>query len=101
MTPFNSTFDVARLPAIHFANGAVEQLPGIIAGYHGNVLLVTGKASFLATAHWQNLTRALDQRHIRWFQFGVADEPSPQLVDDAVARHRQDAISDRSTSGEP
>jgi len=92
LPPFNSHFDVARLPAIHFADGAIAQLPQIIAGYQGNVLLVTGKASFLATDHWQQLSAELDARDIRWQQFGVADEPSPQLVDEAVARFRDDEI---------
>jgi alcohol dehydrogenase len=92
MTLFNTTFEVARLPAIRFADGAIGQLPQIIAGYGGNALLVTGKASFLATAQWQSLTAELDRLEIAWHQFGVADEPSPALVDEAVALHRDHDI---------
>ena len=86
MTPFNSTFDVARLPAIHFADGAIADLPEMIAKYAGQALLVTGRASFLETAHWRSLTAALDAQDTPWQQFSVADEPSPRLVDEAVAQ---------------
>ena len=93
MTPFNSQFDVARLPAIRFADGAIDRLPEIIAGYRGNALLVTGKASFPATDHWSKLTATLDQQGTGWHQFCVADEPSPQLIDKAVAAHRDHHIA--------
>ena len=92
MQPFNSTFDIARLPAIHFADGAIAQLPDIVAGYKGKALLVTGQSSFLATPHWKTLTAALNARSIGWRQCAIADEPSPQLVDDAVAQFRDNEI---------
>jgi len=92
MQPFNSTFNVARLPAIHFAEGAVSQLPNIIAGYQGTALLVTGQRSFLATPHWKTLTSELNAQGISWRQCAIADEPSPQLVDDAVDQFRENDI---------
>jgi len=92
MQPFNSTFNVARLPAIHFAEGAVSQLPNIIAGYQGTALLVTGQRSFLATPHWKTLTSELNAQGISWRQCAIADEPSPQLVDDAVDQFRDNDI---------
>jgi len=92
MQPFNTSFEVARLPAIRFANGAIQQLPEIIAAYRGNALLVTGQRSFLATSHWKILTSALNAQGITWRQCAIADEPSPQLVDDAVAQFRDNDI---------
>lgn len=92
MIPFNSRFDVARLPAIHFADGAIADLPDIVAGYDGTVLLVTGRASFLATGHWRSLTESLQRQDIRWLQFSVEDEPSPRLVDEAVARFAAESV---------
>lgn len=86
MIPFNGQFSVARLPEIRFGDGTIGQLPEIIQGYRGAALLVTGKASFLNTPHWADLTRELEQRAIEWHQFGVDDEPSPSLVDSAVSR---------------
>jgi alcohol dehydrogenase class IV len=92
MIPFNNSFKVARLPAIHFADGAIDTLPQLIAGYRTPVLLVTGRASFLETAHWKNLTAALDGQGTAWQQLGVADEPSPQRVDEAVQRFAKQEI---------
>lgn len=86
MIPFTDHFAVARLPEIRFGDGAIEQLPDVIQGYQGAALLVTGRASFLNTSHWTELTEQLDQRSIEWHQFGVDDEPSPTLVDAAVSR---------------
>ena len=84
MINFNHSFDVARLPEIKFAPGAINALPETIARYGGCVLLITGKASFLTSPHWQTLTSALDKAQIVWHHFSVEDEPSPQIVDSAV-----------------
>lgn len=92
MNTFNSQFEVARLPAIKFAHGAIEQLPKVIATYGDSVLLVTGAGSFKNTPHWPALTQALDAASIRWHHTRVTDEPSPQLVDQAVATYRKEGI---------
>lgn len=88
MTPFNASFNVARLPAVQFANGAIQQLPEIIKGYGPNVMVVTGAASFLTTIHWPKFKRALSAEGGEWAHVIVAEEPSPQLVDQAVAEYK-------------
>lgn len=88
---FNSSFNVARLPAIHFAAGAIQQLPEMVARYGNNVLLVIGAGSFKNTPHWPALTRALEDAGVFWHHTRVTDEPSPQLVDRVVAQfHAED-----------
>jgi alcohol dehydrogenase len=87
MTSFDP-FNVARLPEIRFGAGTVEQLPQVLAGYGRKVLLVTGRSAFVNTRHWPALQQALESRGIGWHRVTVADEPSPQLVDEAVAAHR-------------
>lgn len=92
MLHFNELFKVARLPAIEFAPGSIERLPEIIADYGQRVLLVTGRNSFQSTPTWFRLNKALHQRGITWRPVIVDDEPSPELVDQAVAEHRGEAL---------
>jgi len=87
MQPFPA-FNVARLPEIRFGAGTLEQLPEVLSGYGRRVLLVTGRGSFINTPHWPALQQALAEQGIDWQRVTVADEPSPQLVDEAVASHR-------------
>jgi len=92
MLYFNPTFNVARLPAIEFAPGAVARLPEIIARYGRHVLLVTGRRSFQSTPIWFELNKQLHARGITWRPVMVDDEPSPELIDAAVAEHRGEAL---------
>ncbi len=86
MRPFNG-FNVARLPEIRFGSGSIRQLPEILAGYGGPALLVTGRSSFRKTIHWAALVERLAERAIGWELVTVEDEPSPALVDQAVAQY--------------
>lgn len=92
MLYFNPHFDVARLPAIHFGPGCIARLPDIIQRYGQGALLVTGRRAFQSTPAWLQLGKALHQREIRWWHLMVEDEPSPGLVDEAVAAHRDHDI---------
>ena len=77
-------FSIARLPRIEFGAGGIKKLPGLIVQYGNRVLLVTGQRAFLDSSHWPTLRATLDKADIGWEQVRVADEPSPQLVDEAV-----------------
>lgn len=81
-----ASFSVARLPEIRFGAGRVKEVPEAVAQFGNRVLIVTGGRSFLQTPHWSALQDGLRQRGIAWEHLQVAGEPSPQLVDDAVAR---------------
>ena len=82
------SFQVARLPEILFGTGRITELPDVIARYGGRALLVTGQSALRNSPHWGALVDGLRDRGIRWQQLSVLDEPSPQLVDAAVAEHR-------------
>lgn len=82
-------FDIARLPRIIFGAGTRGRLPALAAQYGRRVLLVTGARSFQASAHWAELTAGLQRAGIESLQIAVHDEPSPQLVDDAVRQFRE------------
>jgi len=84
-------FSIARLPRIVFGSGVFDQLPAIIAGYGSQVLLVTGAHSYKNLPGWQSFIDQLNHHGIRWEQCCVAQEPSPDLIDNIVQ-----AMSDRS-----
>ncbi len=92
MIPIGS-FVVARLPRLHFGRGSFTLLPQIVHGYGQQVLLVLGRASFAQSPHAQWLKDALSQQGIAYTIFHVTDEPSPQLVDDAVAQLKAHAFA--------
>ncbi len=81
-------FSIARLPRIEFGAGSILKLPALLGRYGKRVLLVTGSASFFATPQWAALNGALQKQDFSWEVFKVDGEPSPQLVDDAVAALR-------------
>jgi alcohol dehydrogenase len=91
MDPF-SAFQVARLPEIRFGAGTFDSLPEILAGYGQRILLVTGRRSLQQSPRWQHLESQLGTLGIRHHQVVVDGEPSPELVDEAVAQHRHHEI---------
>ena len=81
-------FSVGRLPRIVFGAGVFHEIPPI-ARHHGQcVLIVTGNRSLRATRNWPVLLDGLRVAGMHWEDLTVEGEPSPQLVDDAVALFR-------------
>ena len=91
MNPY-AAFQVARLPEIRFGRGTLDELPAVLSGFGQRVLLVTGKRSLQATAYWPRLLAGFEGAGLRWSHVTVDDEPSPETVDQAVQRHRDDQI---------
>ncbi len=85
-------FTVARLPHVEFGAGAIEGLPDAVARLGGRALLVTGARAFRASPYWPRLLAALVDRDIEVATQTVSGEPSPAVVDDAVAAHRETDI---------
>jgi len=81
-------FSIARLPRIEFGTGSIMKLPAILARYGKRVLIVTGARSLLAMPQWEWLSGTLREQGFSWETFRVTDEPSPMLVDEAVATLR-------------
>ncbi|MBI5330293.1 MAG: iron-containing alcohol dehydrogenase [Betaproteobacteria bacterium] len=81
-------FSLARLPRIEFGPGSLARLPDLIAPYGKRVLLVTGGSSFIDGPHGVRLAEALRRDGFTWETVRVPGEPSPALVDEAVATHR-------------
>ena len=81
-------FSIARLPRIEFGAGSIAKLPDLIAQYGNRILLVTGQRSFSQSSSWSPFAAVLQKAGIAWEQVHIADEPSPQQVDEAVQQFR-------------
>lgn len=85
-------FNLARLPRIDFGVGAIARLSAKIAVYGPRVLVVVGARSFTDGPHWPVLATSMAEKGIAWDIVHVPGEPSPALVDDTVAQHRDHGI---------
>jgi alcohol dehydrogenase class IV len=90
--PWSGAFTLGRIPTIEFGRGRVARLPAIVTGHGRRALLVTGARSFRATAAWAALVDGLSAAGVETREMTVSGEPSPDLVDDAVARFAPDGI---------
>ncbi len=88
MTPFT----LARLPRVRFGRGTLAELPDLLASYGTRLLLVTGQRAFTEGPAWDGLRTALTDRGFTWEHLRVDGEPSPQEVDEAVARFKASGI---------
>jgi alcohol dehydrogenase class IV len=82
-------FDIPRLPRIVFGAGRISELATLAAGYGTQVLMVTGRRSFRDGPAWTPLVAGLEAAGLAWDHLAVPGEPSPDLVDGAVADRRQ------------
>ena len=81
-----SGFSIARIPRIEFGCGAIIKVTGLCRQYGSRVLLVTGARSFQSTIQFERLKSDFASANLHLAVFTVDGEPSPQLVDDAVAQ---------------
>jgi len=86
----SAPFAVARLPRLVVGPGRLAELPDVAAAFGRHALLVTGARSFRESAAWDPLIVALEAAGIAWEHLAVSGEPSPELVDGAVAARRAD-----------
>ena len=87
-----SPFSVSALPRIVFGAGSIKQLPELMQSFGKRALIVTGSRSLRASLHWQALLDALKGKGFSWEDMVVCDEPSPQMVDQAVRIYRHAGI---------
>ncbi|NJN24914.1 MAG: iron-containing alcohol dehydrogenase [Cyclobacteriaceae bacterium] len=81
-------FKFAASPAIIFGSGKLSLLPKHIEGYGKSILLVTGKHSFVQSAHWKKLGNLFETTHISWEHCVVEKEPTPGIIDGYVSQYR-------------
>ncbi len=83
-------FGVARLPRLVVGPGRIAELPALVASLGRSALLVSGTRSFRESAAWAPLVAGLEAAGLAWDHVAVAGEPSPEIVDGAVAARRSD-----------
>ncbi len=86
-------FSLGRLPRIVFGSGTVSRVPELAAGHGHRVLLVTGGRSLAAMGRRDTLVAGLSTAGVALAgEVAIVDEPSPSVVDGAVAAWRDDGI---------
>lgn len=91
--PALPAFVLGRLPRIEFGTGTVARVPDVVARHGRRVLLVTGGRSFAASGRKEALLASLAARGIAVAgDAAILDEPSPAVVDEAVAAQRDAGV---------
>ncbi|MCF8360087.1 MAG: iron-containing alcohol dehydrogenase [Prolixibacteraceae bacterium] len=83
-------FTVSRIPELIFGAGKIEILPQLLEKYGKHFLIVTGKGSFSETEQGKRFFNNLTIKGFRLKFYPVNHEPSPEVVDMAVEKFRND-----------
>ncbi len=86
------SFEVARLPRIVFGEGSFARVGAEVAVFGNRALLVVGSRSLATGKRLSQLQVQLAGAGVTFEILAVEDEPTPELVDAAVERHRGDDI---------
>lgn len=81
-------FTIARLPKIVFGTGVIDTLPQEILRFGKKALIVMGARSFAQSDTWARLQAQLVDAGVIISALNIPGEPSPELIDDAVASHQ-------------
>ena len=86
------SFNFAKIPHIIFGSGKVKELYKIIPKFGKNVFFVIGGSSLKSSGKLDEITSGLESRSIAYSFISIAEEPSPSLIDDSVAKFRGENI---------
>ncbi|MBC7187499.1 MAG: iron-containing alcohol dehydrogenase [Calditrichaeota bacterium] len=87
-----ASFSFSRTPRIVFGCGSVARLPELVAQFGSRILLVTGTQALSASGKLQEIMAALRRVGVVVEHLTVAEEPSPQLVDEAAEALRPKSV---------
>ena len=74
-------------------NGKIAILPALIKLFGKSVILVTGEQSFIKSKHSEILLRGIEAAGIRHYNMTISGEPSPEIIDQAVAGFRDESVN--------
>lgn len=83
------SFRFASSPEIHFGEGMLHMLPQLISRFGKHAFLLTGARSFRESPFFKGLTQALTKAEINFEIIGIAEEPSPMLIDGMASKFRR------------
>jgi alcohol dehydrogenase class IV len=86
-------FQFARLPKILFKSGIITDLPGIARSYGNNIMLITGKNSFIQSRQAGNLFNGFEKGGIGYHIIAISGEPSPDIIDQTVKSYNNEDIN--------
>jgi alcohol dehydrogenase class IV len=86
-------FQFSKLPVIIFRSGIIAELASIAHKYGNKAILVTGKNSFLNSSQSERLFQSFEKNGIAYEVFSVSGEPSPDLIDTAVKKYKNNEIN--------
>ncbi len=81
-------FSVARLPRIMFGPGTCGKLGSVAREFGRRALVVVRGPGFTQSGDWVRILAALETAGVEVALESVSGEPSPEVVDEIVARHR-------------
>jgi alcohol dehydrogenase class IV len=85
-------FQLSRVPKIFFKNGAISSLPDIIKLYGKEVVIITGKKSFISSGTGLRFLHDLEKAAIKYNILSISGEPSPDNIDEAVMKLKNEDI---------
>jgi alcohol dehydrogenase class IV len=86
-------FVLNRVPRILFGNGKLSALPGLVKAFGNNLLVLTGRKSFLESKQADALIGVLKSKKIKLTLEPVPHEPSPRIIDDLVRKYSGTTVS--------
>ncbi len=86
------SFQLTQPGKIVFGIGKIADLPALAKLYGNDILLVTGKSSFINSKYCEFLLNTFDLTGIRYHLISVSHEPSPEIINNEVIRYRDKLI---------
>ncbi|MBN2764249.1 MAG: iron-containing alcohol dehydrogenase [Bacteroidales bacterium] len=80
------------MPKIIFGNGKRSELSAVVKTFGNNLLILTGKDSFMKTRYAEELLDDLHRNHITFKTDHIDHEPSPEIVDGLVNKYSGSSI---------
>lgn len=81
-------FNLASTPNIIFGLNKFKQLPQLVEQFGNKAIIITGKSSFMQSHLAIELFQDLDFLKIQTEIVTIAEEPTPQLIDEAIAKYK-------------
>jgi len=79
-------FDFFSPQRLVYGPGRISRLPELAASFGKNLILVTGKSSFLNSGEWESLEKGFAHKGIRVQLVSIPGEPSPEDIDPIAQR---------------
>jgi len=81
-----NNFGLAATPQVFFGAGTIATAPAVLHAYGKKIVLVTGAHTFLSSVPGQTLLEQFHQKGFNVEVCHIAGEPSPGMIDEAVAK---------------